>query len=71
MVDGTDWDKIPAKEREKMGVWRTQNGKCPRGDLTPMACMFCPYGHMLECHHPYTCEEAECSHYRAEMERGA
>jgi len=30
--------------------------------------MFCPYGHMTECHPPFTCEEAECSHYRTEME---
>jgi len=29
---------------------------------TPMQAMFCPYGHMLECHRPLTCEEAECSH---------
>jgi len=36
---------------------------CPIGAVSPMACMFCPYGHMLECHHPYTCEEAECNHY--------
>ena len=29
---------------------------------------FCQYGHMTECHYPMTCEEAECSHYEAEME---
>jgi len=32
-------------------------------EVPPMRCMFCPYGHMTECHHPFTCDEAECSHY--------
>ncbi len=27
-----------------------------------MAAFFCSYGHMLECHFPMTCEEADCSH---------
>jgi len=27
-----------------------------------LAAMFCTYGHMLECHYPQTCSEAECSH---------
>ena len=36
---------------------------CPN----PMAPMFCPYGHMLECHYPMTCSEAECSHYEREI----
>jgi hypothetical protein len=30
----------------------------------PMQAMFCPYGHMLECHVPMTCREAECGHYQ-------
>jgi hypothetical protein len=34
----------------------------------PMAPTFCPYGHMLECHYPHTCEEAGCSHYQRAME---
>ena len=34
--------------------------RCPHG----MAAMVCPYGHMLECHFPLTCAEAECEHYR-------
>lgn len=40
--------------------------ECPMNDnerVPPMRCMFCPYGHMIECHHPFTCDEAECSHY--------
>lgn len=28
----------------------------------PMAAMFCPYGHMMECHYPMNCEQAQCSH---------
>lgn len=27
-----------------------------------MAAFFCPYGHMLECHFPYGCSQAACSH---------
>lgn len=63
-----DWDKIPKEIREKMGAYKIEHGECPRGAFSPMVCMFCPYGHMTECHHPYTCEETECSHYLREME---
>ncbi len=31
-----------------------------------MAAMFCPHGHMTECHAGLTCEEAECSHWASE-----
>ena len=55
-------------QRFPAGVDRIQRGECPHEGLTPMACMFCVYGHMLECHHPYTCEEAKCSHYQVERE---
>ena len=51
------------------GVDLVESGECHRRSFNPMACMFCAYGHMLECHHPYTCEEVECSHYQAEMEQ--
>lgn len=30
----------------------------------PMAAFFCQYGHMLECHYPYGCRTAACSHLR-------
>ncbi len=45
-----------------------------------MKCFWCKHGHPLECHYPYTCREAACSHlplYRllpeqhAELERRA
>ncbi len=50
------------------GILKVATGECPVGALSPMACMFCSYGHMTNCHYPLTCEEAECSHYQAEME---
>lgn len=56
------------KSRFPAGVDLIRRRECRMGGLTPMACMFCPYGHMTECHYPYTCDEAECSHYLAEME---
>jgi len=28
----------------------------------PMQSMFCSFGHMLECHYPYSCQDAGCSH---------
>jgi hypothetical protein len=47
----------------KTGIGKIVRGECEVGALHPEACTFCPYGHMLECHYPYTCEEARCSHY--------
>jgi hypothetical protein len=43
--------------------------KCPMNKLAsiPMGCMFCEFGHMLDCHYPKSCEEAMCSHYQAEV----
>ena len=34
----------------------------PQCKCSPMQAMFCPYGHMLECHYPKTCNEAQCDH---------
>lgn len=39
-------------------------GECPVGGAGPMACFFCSYGHMTECHYPQSCAEARCGHYR-------
>jgi len=53
------------------GVDLIRDRKCPRGAVSPMACMFCPTGHMLECHYPYDCISAECSHLeRYEVHNG-
>lgn len=50
------------------GMVRIEAGECPRGAKTPMACTLCPVGHMLECHAPMTCIEAQCSHLVKYME---
>ncbi len=60
--------ELEKNSRFPTGIGRIEGGECEAGALNPMACMFCPYDHMLECHYPYTCEEAECSHYEQEME---
>ncbi len=36
--------------------------------MLPMTCMFCGRGHMMECHYPKTCREANCSKYRINNE---
>nr|BDI55014.1 MAG: hypothetical protein [uncultured archaeon] len=28
-----------------------------------MKCMFCSFGHMTECHYPYTCNSEYCNRY--------
>ena len=62
-----DARKQAEEQVDSMGVIKTTTGQCPLGAVSPMACMFCEFGHMTDCHHPLTCQEAECSHYRAEM----
>lgn len=51
------------------GIGRIDRGECPMGGTNPMSCMFCLYGHMLDCHHPYTCAQANCSHNQGELEQ--
>jgi hypothetical protein len=46
------------------GIDRIAKGECLINGSSPMACMFCSFGHMTDCHYPMTCEEAKCSHYR-------
>lgn len=67
---------MPAEEARRqaeeqvssMGATKTLTDNCPLGNTSPMACMLCRYGHMTDCHHPLTCEEANCSHYQANKE---
>lgn len=33
-----------------------------------MQAFFCPTGHVLECHYPMPCDEAECSHWERPRE---
>jgi hypothetical protein len=56
-------------EEYEPGIEKIKAGTCPLGRGSPFGCMLCPYGHMLECHYPLECDEAECSHYQAEMEQ--
>lgn len=60
--------KVEKNSRFPTGIGRIERGECETGGLNPMACMFCPYGHVLECHYPYNCEKVKCSHYLQEME---
>lgn len=62
------------------GVCRALGARVPEGGTkaleanpacvcpTAMAAMFCATGHMLECHYPMSCSEADCGHYQREME---
>ena len=60
--------EMASKEVDSLGAVKTSTGQCPLGGTNAMACMFCQFGHMTHCHYPYTCEDANCSHYQAEME---
>ena len=61
-------NQLASRQVDSLGVVKTSTGLCPLGSSSPMACMFCQFGHMTECHYPATCEEAHCSHYQAQME---
>lgn len=50
------------------GVGRITRGECPIGCVTPIACMLCSNGHLLECHYPMDCSTAKCSHLQRERE---
>lgn len=52
------------------GFIKIKEGYCPLNAKSPMACTFCHFGHMLECHHPMTCSQANCSHL-AKYDEGA
>jgi len=63
-------DNIAQAEAElghATGIGRIDRFECPLDAVSPAACMFCSYGHMLECHYPKTCKEANCSHYQTAM----
>jgi len=59
--------ELEKNPRFPTGIGRIERGECPCGAASSVACTFCPYGNMLECHHPYTYEEVECSHYEQEI----
>jgi hypothetical protein len=69
MMDQASRDNIAKAEKalgHATGIGLIDRGQCPRGAVLATACMFCPNGHMLDCHYPKTCEEANCSHYQEE-----
>lgn len=69
MSEVTDMIKeIEAHSRFPTGVGKIERGECELGAHNPMACMFCPSGHMLECHCPRTCEEAQCGHWQEALD---
>jgi len=53
----------------KSGLEKIKDGTCEMKATSPMACMFCLYGHLTECHYPLLCAEACCSHYQREVEQ--
>ncbi len=53
---------LPLDGKCEPGIARIAAGECPLKANSPMACQFCPVGHMLECHAPLTCDQAKCSH---------
>jgi len=66
-VSKDEASRIASKEVDSLGVVKTATGQCPLRGAAAMACMFCQYGHLTDCHYPRTCEEANCSHYQEEM----
>ena len=44
---------------KQLGIPGNPKCICP----TPMNAMACPFGHMLECHYPKDCREAQCEHF--------
>lgn len=45
------------------GIELFKSGKCPNPIPPFIGCMLCPYGHLTECHYPYTCDSDMCHHY--------
>ncbi|OGN90739.1 MAG: hypothetical protein A2Z70_01285 [Chloroflexi bacterium RBG_13_48_17] len=50
------------------GLGRLDRDECPLNMHGATACFFCSCGHMTVCHHPLTCEEADCTHRLEEHE---
>lgn len=44
----------------QLGIPGNSKCVCTNG----MYSMFCPFGHMTECHYPMTCSDAECQHFQ-------
>lgn len=53
---------LPLDGKYEPGMVKIKTGTCPLKAVNLMACMFCSMGHLLECHFPKNCEEAQCQH---------
>lgn len=55
---------LPLDGKYEPGIVKIRTGTCPRNPkaTSPLACTFCPTGHLLECHFPQDCATAKCSH---------
>ena len=65
--DRKELARIDKNAKYPSGLGKIDRNECPLGYHSPAACMICSCGHMLECHFPKSCEEAECSHYEREI----
>jgi hypothetical protein len=54
--------EVEKTSRFPTGIGRIDRDECPQLSYSPVACTFCLYGHMLECHYPKSCKQAQCSH---------
>jgi len=57
------------KEVDSMGSMKTATGKCPKGCTSPLDCLTCSTGHMMVCHYPLTCYEANCIYQQRLMQQ--
>lgn len=53
---------LPLDGKYEPGIVKIKTGTCQIGAKSPIACQFCNFGHMLECHFPHDCATAECQH---------
>ena len=56
------WDRVEPAPPYEPGIARIKEARCPRGATRLLDCLFCPEGHISECHYPQRCQEAQCSH---------
>jgi len=54
--------QIESGSKWPSGIGKIDRGECELGAVSPVQCVLCRMGHMLECHYPYTCTEAGCKH---------
>lgn len=67
-VSAEEAREMATKMVNRMGLTKIETGQCPLGAVSALACSFCMFGHLTDCHHPFDCEEANCSHYQAQAE---